>query len=169
MLFRSPEFLGYLTYFSSDTALSLAGTILMGCVLTMIVQSSSAMLGITIALAITGTISFQTAAALVLGENIGTTITALIACIGTNTDAKRTALAHACFNLSGVCLIALMFLPYISLVDWIIPGVPDFIDGDGSKPYIAAHIAASHTIFNVTATIVFLPFLKYLEIGRAHV
>lgn len=158
----NPEFLSYLTYFTADTALSIAGTILMGCILTMIVQSSSAMLGITIALAITGTITFQTAAALVLGENIGTTITALIACVGTNTNAKRTAMAHAVFNLTGVSLIAMVFTPYISMVDWIIPGIPDFVNGDGSKPYIAAHIAASHTIFNVTATIVFLPFLKYL-------
>jgi len=156
------EFLSYLTYFTAETALSLAGTILMGCILTMIVQSSSAMLGITIALAATGTITFQTAAALVLGENIGTTITALLACVGTNTNAKRTALAHACFNLTGVFLMALIFSPYITMIESLIPGVADFTNADGTKPYIATHIAASHTVFNVTATIVFLPFLKTL-------
>jgi phosphate:Na+ symporter len=158
----NPEFLSYITYFTAETTLSLLGTILMGCVLTMIVQSSSAMLGITMALASTGTISFQTAAALVLGENIGTTVTAVLASIGTNTNAKRTAAAHAFFNISGVIIMALIFVPYISMIENLIPGLADLTDADGSKPYIAAHIAASHSVFNVCATLLFLPFLKVL-------
>ncbi|PCJ21479.1 MAG: hypothetical protein COB02_02485 [Candidatus Cloacimonadota bacterium] len=157
-----PTFISYLTYFTADTFLSLIATVGMGCLLTIMVQSSSAMLGITIALASTGTITFQTAAALVLGENIGTTITAILAAVGTNTNARRAAYAHAIFNISAVCTIVILFRPYISLVDKLIAGNPDFLAPDGSKPNIATHIAAVHTVFNVSATLIFLPFLQYL-------
>lgn len=157
-----PTFISYLTYFSADTFLSLIATVFMGCLLTILVQSSSAMLGITIALASTGTITFQTAAALVLGENIGTTITAILASVGTNTNARRAAYAHAIFNVSAVCTIIILFRPYISLVDGLVAGNPDLLGADGSKPNIATHIAAVHTVFNVSATLLFLPFLQYL-------
>jgi phosphate:Na+ symporter len=157
-----PGFLQSLTWFSAETTLSLIATIGMGCLLTMLIQSSSAMLGITIALASTGAISFQTAAALVLGENLGTTITALLASVGTSTDARRTALAHAIFNLSGVGIMVVIFPYYIDLVEYSIPQIADFVAADGSKPYIAAHIAASHSLFNISAALVFLPFLRLL-------
>lgn len=153
-----PTFQSYLTYFTADTLPSLLATVLVGCILTMIIQSSSAMLGITIALATAGTIEFQTAAALVMGENIGTTITALLASIGTTTNAKRTAYAHMTFNCTAVLLLACIFWPYVDFIDWLVPGDPNALV-DGAKPNIGQHIAMSHTIFNVTATIVFTPFL----------
>lgn len=156
------EFLNMISYFSGDSYLSYFASIVVGCLLTIIIQSSSAMLGITIALASTGVIGFNTAAALVLGENIGTTITAILASVGTSTNAKRAARAHAIFNILGV-LIVFSFLPlYIDFIEWLVPGKADFLDAEGLKPNIAQHIAASHTFFNVTATIVFLPFLGQL-------
>jgi phosphate:Na+ symporter len=158
----NPEFLDMISFFSGQHYMSYLASIITGCLLTVIIQSSSAMLGITIALASTGVINLNTAIALVLGENIGTTITALLASIGTSTNAKRAARAHAFFNLLGVLLI-FIFLPYyINFVEYIIPGVADAVDAEGGKPNIAAHIAASHTMFNVTATIVFLPLIGYL-------
>jgi len=156
------EFVANLAYFDAGTALSVAGCIFIGCILTFIIQSSSAMLGITIALASTGTITFPTAAALVLGENIGTTITAVLASVGTNTSAKRAAFSHAIFNLTGVVLMFIFFKPYINLVESIVPGLADAVGPDGSKAYIAAHIATGHTLFNVTATLVAIPFLGVL-------
>ena len=113
-------------------------------------------------MASTGTITFPTAAALVLGENIGTTITALLAGIGTNTSAKRAALSHAIFNICGVAILCVFFQPYLKLVDWVVPGVPDLVSADGSKDLISAHIAMGHTLFNVTATLIALPVLGYL-------
>lgn len=157
-----PTFISYLTYFEATSIVSILATVAMGCVLTFIVQSSSAMLGITIALAAAGTISFQTAAALVLGENIGTTITAILASIGTSTNAKRAAAAHALFNLTGVLAMVLIFQVYVDFIDAIVPGDPNFFNADGAKPHIAQHIAMVHTIFNVSATILFLPFLDLL-------
>ncbi|MBK26770.1 MAG: sodium:phosphate symporter [Halobacteriovorax sp.] len=157
-----PEFLEMVSYFSEPHYGSYAACILVGCVLTMIIQSSSAMLGITIAMAASGVIGFQTAAALVLGENIGTTITALLASVGANITAKRAARAHAIFNSLGVLVIFIIFPYYLEMVDWLVPGDPNFINEAGDKPNIAVHIATGHSIFNVTATLLFLPFLNHL-------
>lgn len=157
-----PDFLSLLHYFTADTYLSVLGCIAVGCLLTIIVQSSSAMLGITIALATTGVITFQTAMALVLGENIGTTITAILASIGANTNAKRAARAHACFNLLGVFVMSIIFWNFVEFVDYLIGGDPNMLDAQGEKPNIASHIAFGHSMFNVTASILFLPFLGYL-------
>ncbi len=156
-------FLEMMQYFSADTYISLMATVLVGCLLTFMIQSSSAMLGITIALASSGSITFQTALALVMGENIGTTITAILASVGANTTAKRAAAAHAFFNVFGVLTLTSFFWVYKDLVENLVGGVSDFTDEDGKKPYIAAHIAAGHTIFNVSNVLLFIPFLKHLE------
>lgn len=156
------EFLSMISYFSGNHYGSYFASIMVGCFLTVIVQSSSAMLGITIALASTGVIPFTTAAALVLGENIGTTITALLASVGTSVNAKRAARAHALFNILGVVLIFSILPIYIEFIEYLIPGAADFTADDGSRPNIATHIAASHTFFNVCATLIFLPFLGVL-------
>jgi phosphate:Na+ symporter len=159
---KNPEFLKMISYFSGADYGSYLASIIVGCLLTVVIQSSSAMLGITIALASSGVIGFGTAAALVLGENIGTTITALLASVGTNTNAKRAARAHAFFNVFGV-LVVFSFLPvYIKFIDWLIPGDANLLSLEGTHPNVAAHIAASHTFFNITATLLFLPFLGYL-------
>lgn len=158
----SQPFLDSIAYFSGDHYGAYLASVLMGCLLTMIVQSSSAMLGITMAMASSGVIPFTTAICLVLGENIGTTITALLASVGGNVNARRAARAHASFNLFGV-FIMLLWLPYFfELVDWMIPRDPRFIAEDGSRPYVAQHIALAHTLFNVTATLCFIPFINQL-------
>ena len=157
-----PTFLYYLQYFTADSYASLFGCLLIGCLLTCIIQSSSAMLGITIALAGTGAISFQTAMGLVIGQNIGTTITANLAAIGTNVNAKRTARAHAFFNIFGALIMVPIFWWYIDLVDLLIMGDPNLVIADGTKPAMATHVAMGHTIFNITITIVFMFFLHPL-------
>ena len=142
---------------------SLLGCVAIGCLMTMIIQSSSAMLGITIALAATGAIPLQTACALVLGENIGTTITAQLAALGSTFTARRAAMAHSMFNIMGVIIVIFFFSPYIGLIETIVPGAADFVNNEGSRPYIAAHIAFGHSFFNIAATLIMLPFLQYLE------
>lgn len=156
------SFLNMISYFSGQDYGSYLASIITGCLLTVIVQSSSAMLGITIALATTGIIQFPTAAALVLGENIGTTITALLASVGTTTNAKRAARAHAFFNVFGVVVLFSILPWYIEFVDFIVPGDANLLDSDGNAVNIASHIAASHSMFNITATLLFLPFIGYL-------
>lgn len=159
---ENQAFLDSIAYFSGNHYGAYIASILMGCLLTMIVQSSSAMLGITMALATAGVIPYHTAVSLVLGENIGTTITAILASIGANVNAKRAARAHACFNIFGV-LIMLTILPYyFRLIDWIIPHDPMLAGPDGTIPHVAPHIALAHTLFNVSATILFIPFIHQL-------
>ena len=148
--------------FNADTYFGILGCALVGCVLTTIVQSSSATLGITISLATTGVITYETAAALVLGENIGTTITAYLASLGATTNARRAAYFHIIFNLIGVLWITAIFHGYINLVQWIIGDdvTAMVINEDGQEELnVTRTIAATHTIFNVANTLMFLPFL----------
>jgi phosphate:Na+ symporter len=96
--------------------------LIIGVFLTILVQSSSAAMGITIIVAINGWINFEIAAAIVLGENIGTTVTAWLASLGANINAKRAARAHFIFNIVGVCWMLLLFYPFIGMLDEIMPG-----------------------------------------------
>jgi len=160
---RSDEgFMNLMLTLDAQSLFSILGCVAIGCVMTMIIQSSSAMLGITIALALTGAIPLYTAVALVMGENIGTTITAQFAAIGGSVASRRAAMAHSVFNVLGVVIIVAIFSTYVDMIERFVPGVSSFVDADGNRPYIAAHIAMAHTFFNVTATIVMLPFLNQL-------
>ncbi len=143
--------------------------VLVGAILTAIVQSSSATIGITMALGIQGTIDYPTAAALIMGENIGTTITAILASIGAGTNARRASLAHVFINIFGVLWITSIFSMYISVVtdicNWFIGGdclaaVTD--DAGISYPGLAKLIPATHSGFNIINTIILLPFTTML-------
>ena len=147
--------------------------VLIGAVLTMIVQSSSATIGITLALASSGILTFEASIALILGENIGTTITANLAAIGTNLAARRTAFAHFLFNTLGVCYMLALFPFFLQLISSITPGDADFViqtqdqaarigGSVGDKPFIARHIANTHTMFNIVNTLIFLPLVGVL-------
>ncbi|MBN1573150.1 MAG: Na/Pi cotransporter family protein [Deltaproteobacteria bacterium] len=147
--------------------------LIIGTVFTMMMQSSSVTVGITMALASTGLISFPTSVALILGDNIGTTITAELASIGTNVAAKRTARAHTMFNVIGVIYIFLLMPYFIKLVNLITPGEVGFVITTaeeaakynmeiGDVPYAARHIANAHTMFNVVNNVLFLPMIGVL-------
>ncbi len=157
-----PEFESWFHAFEATDYIGVLKAVSVGCILTFIVQSSSATLGITIALATTGIIDFYTAAALVLGENIGTTITAFLASVGADDiNAKRTAYFHMIFNVLGVAWITAIFHPvYMPIIKSFID--PSIQAADGTFPKMAAAIAAVHTGFNVTNTIIFLPLMTHL-------
>ncbi len=162
-----PEFEGWFKTFTAETYFGVLKCAAVGCVLTFIVQSSSATLGITIGLAQIGVIGFDTAAALVLGENIGTTITAWLASFGSNTNAKRAAYFHITFNVLGVAWITAVFQLYLMLIRYLVIGDPsgDMSLETVSASEITAGIAMAHTGFNVTNTIVFLPIAGYIASG----
>jgi phosphate:Na+ symporter len=147
--------------------------VLVGTITTVVVQSSSATIGITIALASQGLLNFEGAASLVLGDNIGTTITAILASIGANHHAKRAALAHTMFNTLGVAIILVLFYPFSLLIESLVPGMADLTVTTaeqaskygmeiGAKPYIAQHIAMFHSVFNITNVIIFVPLVGFL-------
>jgi len=132
--------------------------VLVGTVMTMILQSSGATIAIIQVLAFRGLIDFPSTIALILGDNIGTTITAQLAAIGTNTGAKRVAWAHTMFNVLGVCYM-LVFV----YLGWYSRFVQSFFPGGITDRNIMMHIALAHTIFNVFNTLAFLPGTKLLQ------
>ena len=163
---QEPAFISLFTKFNADDLAGIFLCILAGTALTMILQSSSATVGITMALACQGLLNFEASAALILGDNIGTTITAELASIGASINAHRTARAHTLFNVIGVFFIILIFPLFLKVVLWVTGsimhmGSPDLMI-DGEIPNIARYIANSHTIFNVVNAVFFLIFLPYL-------
>lgn len=148
-----PFFIELFQKFKVDSYIGLIKVALVGAFLTAIVQSSAATLGITITLAIQGLIDYQTAVALVLGENIGTTITALLASIGAKANAKRAAYAHTLINVIGVIWVTSIFKYYLRFLEI-------FVDSDA---HIGAAIAAAHTIFNISNVIILTPFVGVLN------
>ncbi len=165
-LSKMPAFVEWFHLFQADSYFGVLKCALIGCVVTMIVQSSSATLGITIGLAEAGMIPYPTAAALVIGENVGTTITALLASIGGTTNAKRAALSHSIFNLTGVVWVTAIFGFYMVFVRWVAGGM-DFdlmtvVNGEQTFPHMRTGIAATHTFFNVINTAIFLPLFPLL-------
>ena len=126
--------------------------VLAGAVLTAVIQSSSASVGILQALSSTGAISFGSAVPIILGQNIGTCVTAMLSSVGTGKNARRTALLHLYFNLIGT---ALFLLPF-----WALKG--SLFSAAAARPIDQAGIAAVHTVFNLLSTFVLLPFHKGL-------
>ena len=143
-----PQFTHLLTMFTNPIFGMLAGLIL-----TAIIQSSSASVGILQALCSTGAVSFGCAIPIIMGQNIGTCVTAIISSVGASKNAKRTALVHLYFNIIGTALFMIVFYSINAFVHF------DFL-GDAATP---AGIAVVHSIFNIAATIVLLPFAKVLE------
>lgn len=143
-----PEFQNILLMFSNPI-LGVAA----GAVLTAIIQSSSASVGILQALCSTGQITFGTAIPIIMGQNIGTCATALISSIGANKAAKRSAVVHLCFNIGGTVI-------WLSIFEFINMFV--HFDFMGDKIGVMG-IAIVHTLFNVLCTLTFLPLTKQLE------
>ncbi len=138
--------------------LALLGAIGVGVIATFIVQSSSAVSGIVIALGVGGLVDIYTAVALILGSNIGTTVTAQLASLTANRVAKQAALAHTLFNVLGVVIIAGTFWFTIDGEPIFFKAVTWFSDGND----LPRQIANAHTLFNVTATVVLVGFIPLL-------
>ncbi|MBN2715557.1 MAG: Na/Pi cotransporter family protein [Deltaproteobacteria bacterium] len=150
---HNEEFISLLSRFSPKTYLGVVQCVLVGSIVTGVIQSSSATIAITITLARTGMIDFDTSVALVLGENIGTTITAFLGSLGMNIEARRVAYAHILIKLTGVTLMLPFFFLYMQ-------GLNHFISPSAG---IATRIAIAHTVFNILLVVVFLPFTKKMN------
>ena len=139
---ESPVFAEWITGFSNP----LMG-ILIGIIVTVVIQSSSASVGILQALALQGLVPIELAIYVLLGQNIGTCLTALVSAAGTKTNTKRTAMIHLLFNVigSGIFLLITMLTPYTSLLGMI-------------SDNVSVQISAAHIIFNVVSTIILFPF-----------
>ena len=136
--------------------------ILLGLGMTMVVQSSSATIALLQNVAeqpgpdgIHSVLGLAGAVPILLGDNIGTTVTALLACVGQGKDALRAALAHSCFNLSGSLLAAALLPWFVRLVEFVSPKGPEL-------EVISRQIANAHTLFNVLCALLWLPFLRWM-------
>jgi phosphate:Na+ symporter len=144
----NPEILEFLQHYANMGYLSIMLFVAIGTIVTLVVQSSSAAMAVTLVMANQGWIPFELAAAMVLGENIGTTITANLAALIANVSAKRAARAHFIFNMSGVVWMLILFMPFIN-------GISSYMESTtGSSPLVEATaipigLSFFHTIFNI--------------------
>jgi len=145
------EFLQHLT---GNGYLSLLAGVLAGMVITMLIHSSSASTAIILTMSYNKLLPWEFAAAMVLGSNIGTTVDAVLASIGTKVNARRAALIHVLFNVIGSIIAIILFKPFLFVVDFIVPGPVE--------SSITTHIAMLHTVFNVMNSLLFLPFVNQL-------
>ncbi|WP_370090066.1 Na/Pi cotransporter family protein [Ekhidna sp.] len=157
----NPEILEFLSRYTDLGYLSILLFVLIGTGLTVIVQSSSAAMALTLVMANNGWIPFELAAAMVLGENIGTTITANLAAIIGNVHAKRAALSHLIFNIFGVLWILVLIRPALNLVDWYL------VSSGSDSPFVTATsipIALSifHSCFNIMNTLLLIWFVNFI-------
>lgn len=157
----NPEILEFLQHYANMGYLSIILFVAIGTIVTLIVQSSSAAMAITLVMAHQGWIPFELAAAMVLGENIGTTITANLAALIANVHAKRAARAHFIFNISGVIWMLILFLPFINGIDSYMKST---IDSSPLTEATAIPIGLSifHTLFNIINTAVMVLFVPQI-------
>ena len=158
----SPEALAFLSAYTSKGYLSLLLFLFIGTLLTIVIQSSSATMAITIIMCFEGWIPFEMAAAMVLGENIGTTITANLAAIVANYRAKRTARAHFIFNCFGVVWMLILFFPIVHGIGYVVENI------EGASPFtqaaaIPVALALFHTTFNIVNTVVMVQFIPLIS------
>ncbi len=130
--------------------------VLIGAIITALIHSSSAMTAIVLTMAANGSLSWELSAAIVLGSNIGSTVDAVMSSFGASVNARRTALVHVAFNVTGTVLALLIFKPFLQLIDFIVPLKP--------SENITTHIAMLHTVFNICATLLFIPFVNQIAI-----
>ena len=170
---ETPQVLEFVTTWASHGFGSVLLFLVFGTVLTLVLQSSSATMAITLIMLSMGWIPFHMACAMVLGENIGTTITANIAAAVGNTQAKRAAMSHTIFNVFGVIWALILFKPFTALVGKVIelfglpnPAVEGFavVEGDmGSSTAALYGLSMLHTMFNTINTLLLVWFIKYIE------
>ena len=142
--------------------LSLLMFLVGGVFLTIAVQSSSAAMAITVTLALNGWIGFQESCAIVLGENIGTTVTAYLASLGANTNAKRAARAHFTFNIIGVIWMLLAFYAFTPMVESIGSSLPDSFRTEKHSTPIGFNLAIFHSLFNLLNICLLIAFVPWI-------
>ena len=169
LLSNKDAMLAFFSHFTGFGFWSQMIFVLAGTVLTIVLQASSATMAITMLLTTSGLIDFQLACAMVLGENIGTTITANMAAAVGNTSAKRAARAHTVFNVFGVIWVLIVFKPFLRLVGLVMEtlGFPNPMTVDLTAPdadqSLLYGISMLHTLFNITNTLILIWFTSYIE------
>ena len=158
----SPQVFEFLKDYTDRGYASILIFLAVGTVLTIVIQSSSATMALTLVMCSQGWIPYEMAVAMVLGENIGTTVTANIAAAVGNISARRAAMVHLVFNLMGVIWLLIFFYPFVGMISRLV------VHYGGHSPYedvtsVPFALAAFHTVFNLTNSFVFIWFTKVIE------
>ncbi|MCR4860542.1 MAG: Na/Pi cotransporter family protein [Bacteroidales bacterium] len=160
-LAHNEQVVDFFASFDSGSYLTILLFLLIGAVLTCIAQSSAALMAITMVLCTSGVLNIYQGIALVMGENIGTTVTANLAALSANTQARRAALAHLVFNVFGVCWMLIVFYPFVRMACRLVG-----VDADASTQSperLTFVLATFHTLFNVTNTLILIWFIPQIE------
>ena len=161
---HNPSVIDFFSSFDTKSHLTIITFLLIGTVITCVVQSSAAVMAITILLCSTGVLPIYLGIALVMGENIGTTATANLAALGANAQARRAALAHLVFNVFGVIWVLCLFYPFVNLVCSLVGYNPDGNMSAAQKATLLPIVLAMfHTCFNVCNTAVLIWFIPQIE------
>ena len=152
--------LSFLQTLNNDSLITNIICVAIGVVITIILQSSAASMALTLTLAYQGWIGVHLACALILGQNIGTTLTAYVASRGTNTNARRAAMAHILFNLIGSLLSLVFIKPMSYIVNRITPGDIYSMTGEELNTSLPIFLSMFHSFFNVITTLLFIPFVN---------
>ncbi len=157
---QNPDMLAFVQNYTDMGFASILLFVFIGTVLTMIVQASAATMAITLIMCANGWISYELGAALVLGENIGTTITANLAAITGNTQAKRAALAHLVFNVFGVIWVLILFKPFTGGISWF---VDNYMHPGSTDVAVSYKLSAFHTVFNICNVLLLIWLVNLIE------
>lgn len=155
-----PQVIEFFSSFDPNSFLTTIVFLIIGSVLTMCVQSSAAIMAITMILCSSGVLPIYQGIALVMGENIGTTVTSNLAALTAKAQARRAALAHMFFNVFGVIWILIVFHPFINMVCGLVGVDPNNVTNPAALSFV---LAAFHTVFNLSNTLILIWFIPWIE------
>ena len=164
-----PQVMSVLEGLDSSNILGVLTCALIAALITAMIHSSSATIGIVMGLGASGILPWQTAIAFAIGADLGTTITSWIASLNLSKNAKRTAYAHIAFNFIGVCVVLALFFPAIRVLDWglglfnIDPGAAVMVDGHETFPMVPVAVGAFSIFFNIFNVLILFPFIGIFE------
>ena len=160
-----PNVMAVIGTLSADGYLHILYCVLVAAIITALIYSSSATIGIVMGLGASGVLEWQTALAFSLGADLGTTITSFIASLNLSKNAKRAAYAHISFNFIGVAVMLPLFPLATRLLEWVIgnPGAPIIVDGHETFPLVPVAVGVYSTVFNIFNTLLLFPFIGVFE------
>jgi phosphate:Na+ symporter len=164
-----PEVMAIISGLDSSNFVGVVSCALIAALITALIHSSSATIGIVMGLGAAGVLDWQTAIAFAIGADLGTTITSWIASLNLSKNAKRTAYAHIGFNFIGVCVVLALFFPAIQVLTWVMgffggdPGVPVVVDGQETFPLVPVAVGLFSIFFNVFNVLLLFPFVNVFE------
>ena len=164
-----PQVTSVISSLDSSTFVGVITCALIAALITALIHSSSATIGIVMGLGAAGVLPWQTAIAFAIGADLGTTITSWIASLNLSKNAKRTAYAHIAFNFIGVCVVLALFFPAISMLTWVMgffggdPAVPVVVDGQETFPLVPVAVGLFSIFFNVFNVLILFPFVNTFE------